>query len=263
MILLDGIPLRKWGIEIQREHDHPAIPEIRRKTMTIPGMPGEWDFGSELGQRSFTFPLGFIEYDQYKKQRRLNDFVAFLFDSNGRPRELNLTFDYEPDKYYQVKIANGFTPQRIFGFSFFELTLLASNPNKNFILPSSQIKMGSKIPIMSHIKWGTGSSNRIITFPETIKVINNGTISIPFSFRLEGRGNNVSISANGKTMTLGSFLNKVFEVTDNYIVKVDGINDLTSTNGVFLDLLPGVNEIHVDGTNLDLKISEDLIYQYI
>ena len=263
MIYLDGNPISKWGLQIQKEHDHPAVPELRRKTMTIPGMDGEWDFGSESGPKPFNFPLGFIEYDKYEKQRRINEFVAFLFDVYGKPREMKLSFDYEPDKFYRVKIANGFTPRRIHGFAFFDLLLIASKPRKNFMVPSDEIIMDSDIPIMSDLLWDTGFSNRQITSPQSFEIINNGSIVIQFSFRMEGRGNDVAFKANGKTMTFQSFANKTFEITENYTVKVNGITNLTSTNGVFLELMPGINEITVDGSNLDLTISESLTYQYV
>ncbi|WHY76223.1 phage tail family protein [Neobacillus sp. WH10] len=263
MIFLDGIPISKWGLQIQQEHDHPAVPELRRKAMIIPGMDGEWDFGSESGPKPFNFPLGFIEYDKNEKQRRINEFVAFLLDPYGRPREMKLSFDYEQDKYYRVKIANGFTPRRIHGFAFFDLPLIASKPRKNFMVPSDEIVMESDIPILSDLLWDTGFSDRKITSPQSFEIINNGTVVILFSFQMEGSGDNVSFSANGKTMTFKNFANKSLEITDNYVVKVNGISDLTISNGIFLELLPGTNQITVSGSNLNLTISESLTYQYV
>lgn len=263
MIKLDNIPIEHFGFRVQLEHNHPLVGEVRTKTMLIPGMPGAWDFGTELGPKNFYIPLGIIDYDNLEKQRKLNEFVAFLFDVHGRPREIKLTFNYEPDKYYLVKVAGGFSPERLIGFAFFTLPLIAHKPHKSFMLPSDEIVMDSTTPIMSDIMWDTGLSNREITSPEKFEIINNGTITIPFSFRMEGSGNNVSLSTSQKAMTFGSFSNKVIEVTDNYTVKVDGVTDLTATNGVFLDLLPGVNEITVGGSDLNLKISESLTYKYI
>lgn len=263
MILLDGKPISNWGLQIQKEHDHPSIGEIRSKVMIIPGMPGQWDFGSELGSKPFRFPLGLIEYDPYEKQRKLNEFVAFLFDYYGKPREMKLSFDYEPDKYYLVKVSGGFTPRRIFGLAFFDLPLIANKPHKNFIIPSDQIIMDSDTPIMSDLLWDTGFSDQVITSSQTFEIINNGSVAIPFAFRMEGSATNLTFATNGKTMTFGTFTNKTYEVTDNYVVKVNGISDLTSTNGVFLELLPGVNEISVSGSSLNLTISESLIYKYV
>lgn len=263
MIRLDDVPISDFGLVVQPDHDHPLLGDVRSKTMTIPGMPGAWDFGSELGPKNFNIPLGLSEHNPLEKQRKLNEFVAFLFDQYGKPRELKLTFDYEPDKYYQVKVATGFSPQRIMSFAFFTLPLLANKPHKRFMLPSDEIVMESDIPIMSDIMWGTGLSNREITSPQAFIIVNNGTVAIPFAFRMEGSGDNVSFATNGKTMTFGTFQNKSFEITDNYTVKVDGVTDLTSTNGVFLELMPGVNEIAITGSNLNLIISESLIYKYI
>lgn len=263
MISLDGIPISDFGLVVQSDHDHPLVGDVRNKTMTIPGMPGSWDFGSELGPKNFNIPLGLSEQNHLDKQRKLNEFVAFLFDQYGKPRELKLTFDYEPDKYYLVKVATGFSPQRMMSFAFFMLPLKANKPHKCFMLPSDEIDWNSDVPIMSDILWSTGLSNHGITEPTTFEIVNNGTVAIPFAFRMEGSGDDVYLSTSQKATTFGSFKEKVIEVTENYTVKVDGATDLTSTNGVFLDLLPGVNEITVGGKNLNLTISESLTYKYI
>lgn len=263
MIRLDNIPIKNFGLRVQPDHSHPLVGDMREKTMAIPGMPGVWDFGTDLGPKRFDIPLGVIEFDNFEKQRKLNEFVAFLFDPYGKPRELKLIFDYEPDKFYLVKIAAGFSPQRIMSFAFFVLPLVANKPHKRFMLPSDEIVMESDIPIMSDIMWDTGLSNRKITRPQTFVIVNNGTVAIPFAFWMEGSGDNVSFATNGKTMAFETFQNKTFEITGNYTVKVDGVTDLTSINGVFLELLPGVNEITVGGSNLNLKISENLTYKYI
>src|SRR5690606_801903 len=107
-------------------------------------------------------PLGLQEYDGLEKQRKLSEFVAFLFDEYSRPREIKLTFDYEPDKYYLVKVANGFSPERIMSFAIFYLPLVAYKPHKHFVLPSDEIVMASDIPILSDILMDTGLSNREI-----------------------------------------------------------------------------------------------------
>ncbi len=262
-VKLDGRDPKEFGLIFLQDHYHPMTPEIRSKTLAIPGMSGEWDFGSERGPKPFNLPFGIIEYDRFKKQRKLNDFVAFLFDVYGSPRSIKLSFNYEPDKYYNVKLKSRIDPERLYHSAKFDVPFIAHKPERKFMLPSNEITMGSRIPIMSHIMWGTGVSNRAITRTQTFMIANNGTLSIPFAFRLEGSGSNVSVSVNGKTMTLGSFSNKVFEITDNYVVKVNGVTDLTSTNGVLLELLPGMNEITVSGTNLNLSISEKLTYQYV
>ncbi|QKE71880.1 hypothetical protein HPK19_03260 [Arthrobacter citreus] len=262
MIYLDDIPISQWGLQIQNEHLHPAIPELRNKTMTIPGMPGVWDFGSEFGSRPFSFPLGFIEYDLYEKQRRLNEFVAFLFDSYGRPREIKLTFDYEMDKYYLVKASNQIEPLRTVGFNFFTLEFIANKPYKKFKIQSDEIVWDSDIPILSDISWLTDGSERLINSEQTIEVVNNGNIAIKYSFIMSGSGNNVNLSSNGIVMNFGTFSNTTFNVDgERYTIYKNEVEDLITS--YFIELLPGVNQIQINGSNLNLTIKEKLRYQYL
>ncbi|PEJ48216.1 hypothetical protein CN692_24220 [Bacillus sp. AFS002410] len=262
MIYLDDIPISQWGLQIQKEHTHPSTPELRTKTMTIPGMPGEWDFGSEFGSRPFSFPLGFIEYDIYEKQRRLNEFVAFLFDPYGLPKEKKLTFDYEMDKHYLVKVSNQIDPQRTIGFNFFILEFKANKPYKKFKLQSDEIVWDSDIPILSDISWLTDGSERLINSEQTIEVVNNGSIAIRYSFNMSGSGNNVNLSANGVVMNFGTFSNSTFDVDgERYTIFVNSVEDLVTP--YFIDLLPGVNQIQINGSNLNLTLKEKLVYQYL
>jgi phage-related protein len=262
VITLDGHTLDYFGLIPLKGHDNPT-PATRDKSLVIPGKHGAWDFGADMDIIQFNFPMAFNEEDRIAVQSRIRAFTAFLFDAYGRPRTFKLIFDYEPDKFYMVRYSGQMKPERLFGLGTFDLPLTAFDPIAKYVVPSDEIIMDSDIPIMSDILWDTGFSNRLITTPQTFEIINNGTLVIIFTCKIEGSGTNLALSANGKTMTLGTFANKVYEIKDNYIVKVDGITDLTSTNGVFLELMPGVNTISVTGSSLNLTISESLTYKYV
>lgn len=262
VIKLDGKSLCEFGLMLEPGHTHPST-EVINNTISIPGRVGSWDFGSEIGDRSFSFPLGIIEPNKFEMQRKIRAFVTFLFNEHGKPRNFKLSFDYEPDKYYIVKISSSFNPTRLYEVSEFTLPLIAYDPYARFIVSSGDIIMDSDIPVLSDVLWETGFSNRLITGIQTFEIVNNGTLTIPFTFKLEGNGKNVELSVNGKTMSLGSFTNKTIEVSENYTVKVNGVSNLTISNGVFLELLPGINTIQITGSNLNLTISESLTYKYI
>lgn len=262
-IKLDGYSPDYFGLVFLKDHYHPLTPEMRNKTMTIPGMSGEWDFGSEWGSRPFNLPFAIIEYDRYELQRKLRAFVAFLLDAYGKPREIKLSFDYEPDKYYSVKVAGKVDVERVIHTGRFDLPLIAHKPYAKSATTSDKYILDSDISVMADIMLDTGISDWAITYPQTFEVINNGSVAIPLSLTVEGSGTNVTLSANGKTLSLGTFTNKTIEIQDNYVIKFDRVADMTSTNGVFLTLLPGINTITVSGTNLNLTVSESLTYQYI
>lgn len=263
MITLDGHSLEYFGLIELRGHEHPMTPNIEQKTLAIPGRPGLWHYGTEIRDKSISIPIGFIEYDPIEKQRKLNAFVAFLLDAYGHTREVKLVFDYEPDKFYMVEVAEKIIPEHLVHATKFTLPFVAYFPYKKFIYPSNEITWDKDIPILSDLLMDTGLTNWSITSPQTFEVINNGSRAILFTFTLVGSGTDVSFAANGKTMTLGTFTSKTVEACENYTVKVNGVDDLTISNGVFLTLLPGRNTITVSGSNLNFAISEKLTYQYL
>lgn len=262
MITLNDTDLSKWKIKLIGQTTTPATPDVRSRTMEIPGMNGAWDFGTEWGTRTFTIPLYIQEPNMFQRQRLLREFVAFLLDSQGRPKTLKLTFDYDPDKYYEVKLNGRIEPERLFRMNRFELSFVANNPVAKFIVPSSEISWDSDIPFMSDVLWGMEKTVFKITRPQTINLVYSGTQTIRAGFRLQGSGTNVSLTANGKTMSFGDMSNDTFEVDgETYTIIENGEDRLLSTE--FIELVHGSNQVKVNGSNLNLTFSEQLTYQFI
>jgi predicted phage tail component-like protein len=244
-------------------HSNPATPEFTQKTVSIPGRPGVWDFGHEIGTRSFEIPLKYLVNDKYERQRILNDLVAFLFDEYGKPKTRKLYFDYEPDKYYNVKLATQIDPERLLFTNSFSLQFKADNPYKNFMLPSDEIVWGADIPFMSDILLDTGGSIGTITSSRTISILNQGNIAKPLSITIQGSGTNVRFIKGNKSFSLGTFSNKTIVIDgDAYSVYVNGVETFSALTGDFLTLNTGVNNIRISGTGLNFNLTESLIYQY-
>lgn len=260
---LDGIdPIKEWGLIPTIGQLHPLTPELRTNEMEIPGMDGAWDFGSEWGVRTFTIPFGKVTHDKYTMQQQLRSFVAFLLDPYGKPREIKLTFDYEPDKYYMVKLNSRIEPERLYFTSEFELSFVAHKPQANFIVPSNQISWDSDIPIMNSVLWAMEGTRFRIYQAQSINLVYSGTRAIRAGFKLQGSGTNVKVSANGKTMSFGNMRNTTFDVDgESYTIKQDGEDRLLSTE--FIELHHGENRVSISGSNLNLTFSEQLTYQFI
>lgn len=73
-------------------------PEIKDKTAEVPGVDGEYYFGSDYGARSFNIDIAFdsLTEEQFRQLRR-----AF-----GTKQIKRLIFDERPYKYYLVKLEN-------------------------------------------------------------------------------------------------------------------------------------------------------------
>ena len=260
---LDGKdPIKEWGLIPTIGQIHPLTPDIRTNTMEIPGMDGAWDFGSEWGVRTFTIPFGKVNHDRSIMQQQLRSFVAFLLDPYGRPREIKLTFDYEPDKYYLVKLNDRIEPERLIFSTQFEVNFIANKPQANFVVPSDKISWDADIPFINDVLWDMGETEFKITKPQTITLVYSGTKAIRAGFKLKGNGTNVTLSANGKTMSFGNMDNVTYVVDgETYTIKKNGEDSLVTAN--FIELLHGENKVSVSGSNLNLTFTEQLTYQFI
>lgn len=263
-VWIDDNELQALGLTVMLDSSEPMLPSFRTNTMTVPGRHGAYDFGAYMDVRQFDLNCAFKRQSYTDLKAQIRHFVKLFVDDYGRPKTVKLRFGDEPDKYYDVKVSGGVPVERLANLGFFTLPLIAHDPMAKFIVPSNDIVMGSDVPILSDVMWETGFSGRQLTGPITFNIVNNGTTIIPFSFKLEGTGTNIRISANGRTMALGNMSGQTIEVIgEKYLVLVNGINDLTRTGGQFIELLPGINNVSVTGTNLNVTMSESLTYKYV
>jgi phage-related protein len=263
-VFIDDVKLQDLGMTVRLSSQEPMLPGVRSNSIVIPGRQGAYDFGAFFDVREFALDCVFRRQDYADLKAQIRDFVRMFIDDYGRPKSVKLRFGDEPDKYYDVKMSAGIPVERLAGLGTFTLPLVAHDPMAKFVVPSDEITMDSDIPVISDLLWDTGLSNRTIMAPTTFTIINNGTTAIRFTYKIVGSGTNVALTANGKTFSLGTFSGKTIDVDgESYLVKINGVNDLTLTNGDFIELLPGVNEVNVTGSGLNFTVSESLTYKYI
>ncbi|NOU63181.1 phage tail protein [Paenibacillus sp. LMG 31461] len=173
MITLDGYSLDYFGLIIQPGHEHAILPSTVDRTLAISGKHGLWDFGADLGPRSFSFPLAWAyELNRVTLQQRIRQFAAFLLNSSGRPRSIKLEFDYEPGIYYVVRLVGNLVPERVFSLAFFKLPLIAFEPFAFGQEHNSDITITSSPSTLTIV-----SSGNVKTEP-TITLINTGVNTI-------------------------------------------------------------------------------------
>ncbi|MCP3025419.1 phage tail domain-containing protein [Halobacillus sp. A5] len=123
MIKLDDKSLKEFNIIPNKGHTNPSTPSFSEKTLEIPGKDGLYYLGVKDGVRTFTFPLTIMEKERSESQKVLREFVNLFHDSRGRKRKVKLSFDYESEKYYYVRLSSDINPTRTRAVFQFDLTL--------------------------------------------------------------------------------------------------------------------------------------------
>lgn len=254
---LDNYKFEDFGLIEEFGHVHPSTPEFNEQTLVIPGRTGLISFGTQIGAKQFSLPVKVFVRDRYERQRRKNNFVAFLWDEYWQPREFRLSFDYEMDKYYIAKIAIQFTPEMLFQMDQFELPLVANDPTKYFLIDADQIRIGSHIPIRSHIRPNARHSFTIYN-NQSIKVINDGSLVIRPKIIVSGNATSLTIknTRNNQSFKMTNIVynNQVIVEGETYMVTEGGIDTFSRLTGDFIDLLPGENILNITGEYMNLKI---------
>jgi predicted phage tail component-like protein len=264
MLSIDGVHLENdLGLHILAGSDETMMPETRQDTLTIPDRHGAIVFDSYLEPRRL-FPQILIP-----SQATLNDVQgivrqvsSLLVDEYGKPKDVKVIYDYEPDKYYIARLTGYISVDRIAKAGIFLIPLYAYDPMAQFIVEAHEIDWDSDVPIDADVLIDTGVGVHAITSPVTLDIALSGTNALKFNYTIEGSGDNVTLSANGKTFSLGSFTNATWEVKGKeFNVFKDGAYVMPDTN--FIELLPGNNLVTITGTNLNFTLTEKNRYEYV
>jgi predicted phage tail component-like protein len=259
VITLDGIKPNEIGLNVLRYHQNPVLPGTIDRTLTIPGVHGQHDFGSDLGPKYFEIPLGIKEQKNYAGvQKVINTLNQLLLDYYGRPKLIKLVFEYEPDKFYWVKYSGSIPIERLARMGEFILPLVANDPMKYAFANVNEIHWDSATVTFDD----TYSIDTVfvdgvrITSSNTLKAYVNGLVVRP-TILINGSGNNVTFQANGKSFSLTNFTNAQWEIRGNdYTVWKNGVDAFKEKIGVeFIELLPGINNIQISGQNMNFELS--------
>jgi len=259
----DKYRLEDFGLVALLGHENPLTPTFENNSMHVAGRPGMWNFGTEVKEKLGTIPIAIIEYDEQEKQRKLNDFVAFLYDDFGKPRPIKVVYDYEPDKYITLWCGQ-LSVERLVNAAKFELPVVAYDPYKKLNIENHEINWDSMTATYDD-SWSIDTvfvDDQLIPGNQTVETYVNGLALRP-DILINGSGNNVAFSVNGKSFTLKNFTNANFLIRgSDYTCFKNGVENLTEMTGDHLTLLPGENAVKITGTNMNLNLSIRVRDQY-
>lgn len=260
LFTLDGRTLESFGLIPSPGHQHPAAPTTRDRTLEIAGVDGLYDFGATIAERPFDLPLAFpYEINRYKLQLRINDFISFLYDSKGKPRYMQLTFSYYPDKAYTVRVVGKIDMPRIFDTSEFVLPLVAFDPYAYLLINAGDIILDSDILLDSDIRLDDAYSF-VVSGSGSFEVNNFGGLDVFPIIEVVGSFTTLSIATNGQTFGYIEAIAGQTLIIDGRpkvgkTVKIGSTNKLSKMTGDFIELQRGINAITVSGSGLNCTVN--------
>lgn len=267
-LTIDGKSLNQLGLALLPGFQHPAAPPIRDYTVSIPGRPGAYYFGSDIDPLEFNLPLIIKpQEDRYRLSAAIRKMVSVFIDSYGKPKRIKLIYDYEPDKYYLAQYSGSLPIDRYFRMGKFELPLIAYDPHAYSVLQSTEeIRWQDMIPWMSDIPINFKKTSYTVTNQQVLTAENYGQRVVRPVIEINGSANNLTFTINGERFYLGSFTNSTFLIdAERYAVIKDGQNFLFQMQGNLekLELIPGANAIPIGGSNLNINIAFKYRAKYI
>lgn len=127
-IWLGGKSNVELGFFVTRSSGRPGLPGTVDRTLAVPGRHGLWDYGADLGARSFNMECAFITKDSFELQQAIANLSAHLIDSYGKPRTLELKFRERPNQTFNVRFMGSLDVERIVGLGTFTIPLTAFDP---------------------------------------------------------------------------------------------------------------------------------------
>ncbi|MNR93709.1 Phage tail protein [compost metagenome] len=127
-IWLGGKSNVELGFLVLRSTNRPGLPGTVDRTLSIPGRNGMWDYGADMGARSFIIDCAFITQNSFELQNAVANLSAHLIDSYGKPRTLELKFRERPNQTFAVRFMGSLDVERIVGLGTFTIPLTAFDP---------------------------------------------------------------------------------------------------------------------------------------
>lgn len=259
-LTIDGKSLKQLGLALLPGFQHPAAPPVRDYTVSIPGRPGAYYFGSDIDPLEFNLPLIIKpQEDRYKLAAAIRKMVAAFIDPYGKTKEIKLIYDYEPDKYYLARYSGSMPIDRYFRIGKFELPLIAYDPHAYSVLQSTdEIRWQDQTPWMSDIPISYKRSSYTVKSPQTLYADNFGQKVVRPIVEISGSADNLTFTLQDGSYSFGSFTNSTFLIdAERYAALKNGQNFLFQLQGNLekLELIPGANAIQVGGSNLNINIA--------
>jgi len=265
VIILDNKKLSEFNIIAAKGHSNPSSADFSEDTIAIPDKQGVYYVKSQNGIKQFRFPLIAIGDNNTDAQKTMRTFNDFFHDAYMQKRLVKMSFEYEAQKYYDVRLSKAVDASRIFGIGEFDLIVTSHDGYSNNVSINTDVVWGSEeITFESEYQLDyTFIKGEQITAPITLETTVDGYAIRPI-FLISGSGDNVTFQANGKSFSLDNF-----SVSDWVLdgkkrtVTLNNANGYDKKTSRWIDLLPGQNDIAISGTNMNFTLTVEYRDKYL
>ena len=265
MIILDNKKLSEFNIIAAKGHSNPSSANFSEDTIAIPDKMGVYYVKSQNGIKQFRIPLVAISIDNTTLQKTMRLFNNFFHDEFMQKRLVKMAFEYEAQKYYDVRLSKAVDADRQFGIGEFDLIVTSHDGYSNNVSINTDVVWGSEeITFESDYQLDyTFIKDEQITAPVTLVSTVDGYAIRP-TFLISGSGDNVTFSVNGKSFSLSNF-----SVSDWVLdgkkrtVTLNGANGYDKKTSGWIDLLPGQNQLQISGTNMNFTLTVEHRDKYL
>ena len=237
----------------------PLLPQMRTQEETVLGRDGVFIYENGYNNKTIELNCSFIGADTIHQRRQVLRRVASWLRKEGE-----LVFDNEPDKYYKGKIYNQIDLALFASYDEFTL-IFNSEPfaysrwdNQELLQNMQGIEVDGKFIPYMQTKFTSISSN------QTVTLSNLGNYEVSPVIELKGTADSVIISSGDKTFSISSITGDTYIDCNNLIayevVADNKVNKLNDFEGEFIEFEEGLNEVSIEGTNLNLD-SVHFIYR--
>lgn len=237
----------------------PYIPEKRSVSVEVQGRDGAYVFEDSYNNIQIEIACVIINSKVLYRRKSARDITKWLSKTG------TLIFDYEPDIEYKVVKSTNNIAAVLEGASDYFTVVFECKPYQEQTFYNDSLEWGEAPLNWEHanIPWGGYPRTFNVSSGQTIEVVNAGNYKALPTVKLTGVASSVSFGS----FTFSNLNGTVYIDSKNQVVySLSGetkVNKISSHNGGFIELEPGVNEFTISGTITSLEIEFDYKNTYM
>lgn len=275
------IPLRSFTFNnigsttlylICKSISRPILPSIRPRTVEVNSVSGIYDFGAITHKtRNIKMQIAWITSTDYVDYRRqVRDIAAWLDTATWS----DLIINDEPDKLYKARVVGGVDLESLLKYGRAEINFECQpyacalwSTGTGYTLDTAEYPWIADYPMIEAEAYTvdlTAPGNLVFDNPGTRAINYQSPQDSKFLITIIGTFTTLSLALGGKTLNYNAALATGTLVFDNVEMEVyiGSTNKLAYVSGdyaTFLSCVPGENALYINGTNLNVTVTVDII----